>query len=156
MFEGLEYVHSTIEKNMTDNNIRPEEYQIVTCMVGRENKEMELDLQSPMASINYKGNNKVKMITLDTFDEENDLNVGLVKLDIEGAEMDAFNGALEMLKKHRPVITSAIYHNPYEFFELKPLLEKHLSNYVFEIRNLSPRVPHRETTLICYPKEAVK
>lgn len=46
---------------------------------------------------------------------------------------EALCGMQETIKKDRPVLSLAIYHNPQEFFECKPLLEKYTENLNYKI-----------------------
>jgi FkbM family methyltransferase len=95
----------------------------------------------------------VDIIKLDDFITENNINLGLLKLDVEGSEFGTIKGALESIKKFRPVLLISIYHVPQDFFEIKPLLEKELNNYNFKIRKTNPFSPETEITLIGYPAE---
>lgn len=78
-----------------------------------------------------------EFIPLDDFVEENTLNVGLIKADIEGSMYDALQGMVKTIEKDRPVMSFSIYHSPIEFFETKPLLGTIVKdlNYKIEIRN---------------------
>lgn len=82
-----------------------------------------------------------------------------IKVDIEGYGLEFVKGALETIRTHRPVLSVAIYHNPFEFFEVKPWLEKHVEGYVFLIRKLSCGIRfnecHSEVVLLGYPQEIV-
>jgi FkbM family methyltransferase len=97
----------------------------------------------------------IRVIKLDDFITENNINLGLLKLDVEGSEFGTIKGALESIKKFRPVLLISIYHMPEDFFEIKPLLEKELDNYKFKIRKLSPFDPAADFTLIGEPYDAV-
>ncbi len=35
-----------------------------------------------------------------------------IKLDVEGLEMKAFEGAKQTIQRHKPVIVAAVYHRP--------------------------------------------
>jgi FkbM family methyltransferase len=82
-----------------------------------------------------------------------------IKVDIEGYGLEFVKGALQTIKNYRPVLSIAIYHNPYEFFEVKPWLENHVEGYVFLIRKLSCGIRynecHSEVVLLGYPQEIV-
>jgi FkbM family methyltransferase len=82
-----------------------------------------------------------------------------IKADIEGSGLEFVKGAVNTLKKFRPVMSIAIYHNPVEFFEVKPYLENLLEDYVFMIRKLSSGVKnnecHSEVILLACPKEVL-
>lgn len=113
--------------------------------------------------------NKYELITKGVIDNCNNLlgcemttidsyllseTVGLIKMDIEGAAPFALEGAVQTIKRDRPVMLIACYHTPKEFFEIKPFLENLNLNYKFMFRNLNlvDNFEH-ETTLICIPKE---
>lgn len=44
--------------------------------------------------------------------------VDFIKLDIEGAEQDAIDGAKETIKKHRPVLAVCIYHKAQDWYKI--------------------------------------
>lgn len=46
-----------------------------------------------------KGNEEVNVTTIDCFQEKNSFNVGLIKMDIEGSELYAMQGAERTIKK---------------------------------------------------------
>lgn len=48
--------------------------------------------------------------------------VHLLKLDIEGAEAPALQGARQLIKRCRPVLAVSLYHNPQDLWELPELL----------------------------------
>jgi len=49
-----------------------------------------------------------------------------IKIDIEGAELEAINGGAKVLKEKTPKLAIAAYHNPLHLFEI-PLLVKSIS-----------------------------
>lgn len=53
-----------------------------------------------------------KTISIDDFVESNTIqNIDFIKMDIEGSETAALNGAIETIKKFRPKLAIAIYHS---------------------------------------------
>ena len=94
---------------------------------------------------------KVPVITLDDYVKANNLQVGIIKADIEGAEPDLLRGARQVISEQRPVLLICIYHNKHDFFEIKPMLESWNLGYRFKIRK--PIVPNAtyETMLIAEP-----
>ncbi|MGL4943644.1 MAG: FkbM family methyltransferase [Thermoguttaceae bacterium] len=73
---------------------------------------------------------------LDDYVREKNLNVGLIKLDIEGAEYDAICGAIETIRSQKPLLIISIYHTAKDFLEIKPLIEKLNIGYKFFVRHL--------------------
>jgi FkbM family methyltransferase len=68
----------------------------------------------------------------DLLSEEN--NIGLIKLDIEGAEMAALDGAKELIQRNRPFIVMEYCHNALSFeFRGKPIDSTTLFYYAKEI-----------------------
>ena len=97
--------------------------------------------------------------SIDYIVDQYNISPRFIKVDIEGNALEFVKGAKETLTKFRPVLSVAIYHNPYEFFEVKPLLENLLPDYVFLIRKLSSGIKnnlcHSEVALMGYPKEII-
>jgi FkbM family methyltransferase len=105
-------------------------------------------------SIFRTGEEKVETISLDAFWKTKESEtLGLLKADVEGAEMEILKGARKRITRDRPLLSLSIYHNPKEFFEMKPYLESWDLGYKFFIRRYNPKPILDETTLIAYPKE---
>lgn len=92
----------------------------------------------------------VHTITIDEYVHQNDLNVGLIKLDVEGNELETIQGAIETIKNSKPILLISIYHMPKDFFEIKPLLESLNLKYKFMIRKLVYHDLFTEVMLIGY------
>jgi len=96
----------------------------------------------------YTGSVEIPMTTLDAYVEKHKLNVGLIKVDIEGAETDFLKGAKETICAQKPIILLSIYHNAHDFFELKPMLESWNAGYKFKIYKPTLKDTTAETLLI--------
>jgi FkbM family methyltransferase len=95
---------------------------------------------------------EVEMTDIDSFVAENNASPGLIKMDIEGHETKAIEGAIGSIRRFRPILLVAIYHSPEDFFGIKPMLEKQVGGYRFIIRHLTYIYPTYETFLIAYPE----
>ncbi|MDR2772604.1 MAG: FkbM family methyltransferase [Elusimicrobiota bacterium] len=93
--------------------------------------------------------NQVEAVTLDDFVKENNLEVGIIKTDIEGFEQNLLRGAEQTIKSQKPILFISIYHNASDFFDIKPLIESWNLGYKFKIRKFSSRSLILETMLIC-------
>lgn len=94
--------------------------------------------------------------TLDIYVQENNIEVGLIKVDIEGHEMEFLKGAKKVIAEQKPSMIISIYHNVYDFLYIKPFLEKFLPNeYSFRIfKSLDYSIAH-EIYLICEHKNFI-
>ncbi len=92
----------------------------------------------------------IKTTTIDTVFKSMNAPVGLIKLDIEGLEMKALEGAKQTIQKYKPVIVAAIYHRPQDFFELKSYIKNIHPEYRFMIRRSDMVIPMADLVLIAY------
>ena len=75
-----------------------------------------------------------------------------LKFDVEGADFPAIRGADKTIKKFSPKIFTALYHHPYDYFEIPLYINEIYGGYDFYMRQ-SPYYPAWETNLICKNKE---
>lgn len=80
----------------------------------------------------------IELISIDDFVNENNLDVGVIKLDVEGLEYSAIKGALNTIKNQKPVLLIAVYHTVKDLLEIKPMLEELDLGYTFMLRHLAP------------------
>lgn len=117
------------------------------------------EMLSGASIVNYKAimnerpetySDNIDIVTIDSYTSSHDLNVGLIKLDIEGSELEAIKGAIETICKYKPILLISVYHLPKDFFEIKPLLESLNLGYQFMFRKLVYHDPMTEVSLIAY------
>lgn len=95
---------------------------------------------------------KVETVSLDEFFKNNEDNISLIKLDVEGFEERALVGAINIIKKHKPVLIVSCYHDYISFaqmFRLKEYIEDLNLGYKILFRGLEPN-SNLEYNLICY------
>ncbi len=92
----------------------------------------------------------IKATSIDAVFSAMKMPVGLIKLDIEGLEMKAIEGARQTIQSHKPVIVAAIYHRPEDFFELKQYIQEIHPEYKFMIRRSEMAIPMADLVLIAY------
>lgn len=97
---------------------------------------------------NYPDHIEVPVVTLDDYVRENDLEIGLIKVDIEGGEQLLLRGAVETIRTQHPILLISIYHSANDFFEIKPMIEKMCDKYTFRIVKPANPVIALETILL--------
>lgn len=166
---SIEISRKSIEKykiNLANCNINTDKYEIINVIIASANDKPPVkfaDTGSAGLSTKRKSGKYdeilVEQKSLDYIVEEYKIIPRFIKVDIEGNGLEFVKGAIKTLTEFRPVISIAIYHNPYEFFEVKPLLEKLLDGYIFLIRKLATGIKnnlcHSEVVLLGYPKEII-
>ena len=78
--------------------------------------------------------------------------VAWIQADVNGMGLRVVKGAEKMIKRDKPLITVAIYHDPEEFFGIVPLLREWVPEYKFMVRRCqcNPSIPYTGITLIAY------
>ena len=62
------------------------------------------------------------------------LKVDLIKLDVEGSEKKVLSGAVNIIKRSRPIIVISLYHNPQDVWDLPDYIFKITENYEYFVR----------------------
>lgn len=57
-----------------------------------------------------------------------------IKMDIEGAELDALKGAEDLIKLFRPNLAICLYHKPFDLFQIPAYLHRLVPEYKFKLR----------------------
>ena len=84
------------------------------------------------ASITEDGKTHIAVTALDTLLPGH--LVDFIKLDVEGAELQALQGAKQLIARSRPVMTISLYHRPQDLWELPLTLTTMCEDYRFYIR----------------------
>jgi len=137
-----------LEEMVKENNFK----DIIPLDIGLASSNTTRTIFNAGSGSNITDNNgqEVKLTTIDDFVIENKLDVGLIKLDIEGYGFEAMKGAKNTIKKNQPILLISIYHSAEEFFEIKPFIESLNLDYKIIIRKLAPIKPFFDTTLIAW------
>jgi FkbM family methyltransferase len=84
------------------------------------------------ASITQDGSAHIAVVALDTVLAGH--TVDFIKLDVEGAELQALHGAKQLIQRSRPVLALSLYHRPEDLWELPLALAMMCKDYRFYIR----------------------
>ena len=132
---NMDIIRETIRLNHLDNIVPVskalgEKSGTATFSLGERNSCNSL-VERP--GYNYPDHIEVPVVTLDDYVRENNLEVGLIKVDIEGGEQLLLKGAVETIRTQHPILLISIYHSANDFFEIKPMIEKICDKYTFRI-----------------------
>ncbi len=83
-------------------------------------------------------NQYVEMVMLDEFLKDN--NISMIKMDIEGAELDALTGSKNIIKEQKPKIAMSVYHHLYDIWKIPLYLRNLNPEYRFKLRHYTNTV----------------
>ena len=157
-FEPFKDSFEILKKNISDNNI--ENIIPVNKSLGNINGERSLFLSgnnvqgitSDATLRSYDNEINVQETTIDTFVEENNLEVGFITIDVEGAEMDLLEGAINTIKTQKPLLYISMYHKVSDYFDIIPWVANLDLGYEFNITKENPWTFLADTVVQCRMK----
>jgi FkbM family methyltransferase len=99
---------------------------------------------SVRSSVSATGNTSVQAVSIDDLLESR--QVGLIKMDIEGAELDALIGAKRTLVRDTPVLAISAYHRASDLWTIPRLIKSMVPEYGLYLR----RYAEDCWELVCY------
>ena len=97
------------------------------------------------STLSSKGE-EIETVTVDELC--NSKNITYIKMDVEGAEYDALEGAKKTLKEQKPKLNIALYHKSIDIFELPLKIAEINPEYKFHLRR-HPYIPCWDMNLYC-------
>ena len=105
------------------------------------------------SKITDSGSIPVETVTLDSF-WKSTKRVGLLKLDVEGFEENVLEGAIKLIKRDKPILLIAVYHedaSPGQMIRVQQFINDLKLGYKFIFRGMQPDYGMiYEYDLICY------
>ena len=147
-FEPVPDNYNHLLENIKLNNLK--KIVPVDKGVGESSKRVRYNFLDVTSYISENGKSEMDIVSIDEFVEKNNLNIGLIKMDIEGYELPALNGARKTIKKFKPVLLISIYHHPEELFKTKYHIEEIMQGYEYRIKLLADIRPLAEIHLIAW------
>lgn len=144
-------------KNIKKLNLE-KKCQLIQKGLGQKSETLYCSLEGSGAMVVNSGNNCIELISIDDAATLYHLNaIKWIKADIEGYGLKMLKGAVETIRRDRPIITLAVYHNVEELFEAPSFINSLNLNYVIYMRYCSFYSSDffNEVTLIALPKELV-
>lgn len=111
-----------------------------------ENKTLNFSSAAGRQSTISSKGEEVEAISIDELCR--DKAITYIKMDVEGAEYEAIEGARETLKDKKPMLNIALYHKSKDIFELPLKIAQINSDYKFYLRR-HPYIPCWDMNLYC-------
>ena len=89
-------------------------------------------------------------ISIDDYVKKNNINnIGLIKFDIEGAELEALNGGINTIKEHKPLLYIPIYHLETDIYEIPKFIYNLGLRTKFGLKWVEKRIWGVDCVLFC-------
>jgi len=124
-----------------------ENIEFLTCGVSNKKETLFFNEEKSFSSIYGKGAQSVEVDTIDKIVKE---KVDYIKLDIEGAEQNAIEGAHETIIKYKPVLAICIYHKAEDWYRIPEKVLAINSDYKIYLRHYMEGI--FETVMYFIPK----
>jgi FkbM family methyltransferase len=152
-FDPLPAHIAIADRNTTQNgqgNVR-----LVACAVGARTANLETQFHPGDAvqpGFRVEGREDVlPMVSIDDFVAMQQVpRVDFIKMDIEGAELDALRGAATTIERHRPRLAISLYHRPADFVDIPQYLAGRYPFYEFHLDHYT--IHAEETVLFARPR----
>lgn len=82
-----------------------------------------------------EGESYIRVTSLDEYFTDKPHVPTFIKMDIEGAELEALIGAESIIRKHKPHLAICIYHKPEDIYTLPDIIKSFRNDYVFYLRH---------------------
>ena len=109
-----------------------ENIEFLACGVSNKKATLHFNEEKSFSSIYGKGTLSVEVDTIDNLVKE---KVDFIKLDIEGAEQDAIDGARETIKRDKPILAICIYHKAEDWYKIPQKVLNIDSEYKIYLRH---------------------
>ncbi|MDR6553595.1 FkbM family methyltransferase [Paenibacillus qinlingensis] len=107
--------------------------EIVPKGVWNYNNKLYFNSDAQVSAVTGSGITSIDVVSIDDYCKELQ-PITFIKMDIEGAEMEALMGAVETIKKYRPKLAISIYHKPEDIFLIPRFLKMLVPEYKFFVR----------------------
>ncbi len=141
--EPISIVHDALLRTFI-NEYEQHRFSVITAGAGKRKGNFYIDISDKKVWDAHIVNNndnaaseKVEIITIDEIILMKNLKgPGFIKMDVEGAEMDALEGAQNTLKTFKPSLAIAVYHGYSNANECARIIKNARSDYKIEFRGI--------------------
>jgi FkbM family methyltransferase len=147
LFEPMQNNMEHAKRNLKGNN------SVIYREEGLSNFEGEVSFMEDDASssISTEGNITVKVNFIDNIIDD---RIDFIKLDIEGAEQDAIEGAKKTIEKYHPILAICIYHKAEDWYTIPQKILEIYSDYKIYLRHYMEGIS--ETVMYFIPPNRLK
>ena len=121
--------------------------EFLTCGVSNKKETLYFNEEKSFSTLYGKGTQSVEVDTIDNIVKG---KVDFIKLDIEGAEQDAIDGARETIMQYKPILAICVYHKAEDWYKIPEKVLDIQSSYNVYLRHYMEGI--FETVMYFIPK----
>jgi hypothetical protein len=87
---------------------------------------------APASRVAPEGEATIEVTSIDAV--LNGEKASLIKMDVEGSELNSLKGAVNTIKAHRPILAVCVYHKPMDIIDIPLYLRETAPDYSFFLR----------------------
>jgi len=106
--------------------------EFLTCGVSNKKETLYFNEEKSFSSVYGKGTQSVEVDRIDNIVNE---RVDYIKLDIEGEEHVAVEGAKETIKRYKPILAICVYHRAEDWYKIPEKILEMEPNYNLYLRH---------------------
>lgn len=124
-------------KKLSETAQEYHDVELICCATGKENTKMSFSSKGTLGSTFSEGADGDLIDVKKLDDILKDEDVTLIKMDIEGAELDTLMGAENIIRKNKPKLAVCIYHKIEDIITIPKYLHSIVPEYRFKVRQHS-------------------
>lgn len=124
-----------IETNTFINNHPKNKLHIVPLGVWSEQKTLKFsNVGGEQGNISATGNISIDVDSIDNFFADNLEQITIIKMDIEGSELQALIGASNRIRQDKPLLAICVYHKLEDLIDIPQFIHSLVQEYRFYLR----------------------
>lgn len=125
-FEPDDESFCKLQRNVSSQNMNGAVYPVKLGLWSHTaNLKFESCRENSMQhQVSENGNIQIQVTSIDEFASEKNIKIDLIKMDIEGSEIEALLGARETIRKFRPSLQICSYHKFDDLWEIPILIKE--------------------------------
>lgn len=130
-FEPLKEMYQFIQNRIIEE--KWSNIEVINGALWNKNEELKFSENTTASRISNTGERIIQGISIDSIAK--DEKVTFIKLDVEGAELEALEGAREVIQRDKPKLAISVYHKNFDIIDLPLLIIDLVSDCRFRLRH---------------------
>ncbi|MEO6906888.1 MAG: FkbM family methyltransferase [Abditibacteriaceae bacterium] len=131
----MENFHALVSSTHASIQLKENDVKVLLwpCGVWNESTTLSFNAEQTSSShVDESGANTIQVVALDHVLQG--FHPDFIKMDIEGAEMNALKGAHSLIETYRPALAICVYHKPEDLWDVLQLIDSWQYGYEFYLR----------------------